>query len=98
MKKTPEDIGQLQSFVVPEMVDKWDSIAIQLEFKPVEINTIKRNHQPQPVEEVCKSMLWGWLETSGNAKDLIRAIKEVGYAKHADDFKTGLKLRWLCNN
>ena len=90
MKKTPEDIGQLQSLVVPEIVHKWDSIAIHLEFKPVEIDTIKRNHQPHPVEEACKRMLWIWREKSDNAKNLIKAIKDVGYAKYAEDFNTGL--------
>ena len=93
MKKTPEDIGQLQSLVVPKMVDKWDSIAIQLEFKPVEIHNIKRNHQSHPVEEACEKMLWGWQKTSDNAQDLIKAVKNVGYTRHADDFKKGLKLR-----
>ena len=98
MKKTPEDIGQLQSLVVPKIVDKWDSIAIQLEFKPVEIDNIKRNHQPHPVEEACEKMLWGWRKTSDNAQDLIKAVNDVGYARHADDFKKGLKLSWLSNN
>ena len=98
MKKVPEGIGQLQSLVVPEMVDKWDSIAIQLEFNPVEIAKIKRNHQPRPVEEACQSMLWRWRQVSNNAEDLITAINDVGYVRHADDFKTGLKIRWLSNN
>ena len=48
MKQRPKHIGQLQSLVVPEMVDKWDSIAIQLGFNSVEIDKIKRttNHIP----------------------------------------------------
>ena len=98
MKKIPEGIGQLRSLVVPEMVDKWDCIAIQLGFNPIEINTIERNHQTRPVEKACKEMLWEWRRVSDNAEDLIRAIKDVGYVRHADDFKQGLKIRWLSNS
>ena len=80
------------------MVDKWYSVGIQLEFQPTQLNKIKDNHQPCPVEETCQRMFIEWQNSTNNtsksdlAKDLIKAVNDVGYAVHADTFKRGLKL------
>ena len=80
------------------MVDKWYSIGIQLEFQPIQLNKIKDNHQPCPVEETCEKMFMEWLKSTKISwkpnlqNDLIEAVKNVGYAVHADKFKKGMKL------
>ena len=75
------------------MVDRWYSIAIQLEFRPVYLDRIKQNHQPHPVEEACQRMFIEWQNNTNNtsnsdlAKDLIKAVNDVEYAVHADKFE-----------
>ena len=87
----------MQKIAVPEMVHRWDEIAIQLGFDPVEIQRIKQNHQPHPVENACKKMLWEWRSICSNtlksdlAKDLIQAVNDAEYAFYAEQFNTGLK-------
>ena len=93
MQQRPK-INQLQKLVIHEIVDRWDSIAIQLDFDPVQIKRIEENHKELPVERSCERMLWGWLESSArnpnHATDLIEAINDVEYVCHAEDFKKGL--------
>ena len=95
MDRRPKDIKQLQKLVVPVIVDKWDSIAIQLEFDPVQVRRIEENHQSRPVEDSCKKMLRGWLESSSRncdlAGNLIQAINDVEYVCHAEEFRKGLQ-------
>ena len=94
MQQQPKDIKQLQKLAVPEIVDKWDSIAIQLGFNPVQIGRIEENHQERPVERSCQKMLWGWLDSSPKsselANNLIKAINDVEYVSYAEEFKKGL--------
>ena len=94
MQQRPKDINQLKKLVVPEIANKWDSIATQLDFDSVQINTIEENHQELPVERSCQKMLWGWLESSSRhsnlAEDLIQAINDADYVRYAEEFKTGL--------
>ena len=89
MQQRPKDIKQLQNLAVPLIVDKWDSIAIQLEFDPVQIRKIEENHQELPVEKSCQKMLWGWLDSSlRNSKltnNLIEAINDVEYVCYAEE-------------
>ena len=95
MQQRPKDLNQLQKLAIPKIVNRWDSIAIQLDFDPVQINKIEENHQELPVETSCQKMLWGWLdsssENSNRAKDLIQAIKDVELVCYAEELKTGFK-------
>ena len=94
MQQRP-DLNQLQKLVIPKIANKWDSIAIQLDFDAVQISNIEENHQELPVETSCQKMLWGWLNSSSNnsnhAKDLIQAVKDVEYICYAEELKTGFK-------
>ena len=94
MQQRP-DLNQLQKLVIPKIANKWDSIAIQLDFDAVQISNIEENHQELPVERSCQKMLWGWLDSSSNnsnhAKDLIQAVKDVEYICYAEELKTGFK-------
>ena len=95
MQQRPKDINQLQKLVVPLIVDQWDSIAIHLEFNPVQISKIKENHQELPVEKSCQKMLWGWLDSSSSHHDLanklIQAIIDAEYVSYAEHFKRGFR-------
>ena len=95
MQQRPKDLNQLQKLAIPKIVNRWNSIAIQLDFDPVQINKIEENHQELPVETSCQKMLWEWLdsssENSNRAKDLIQAIKDVELVCYAEELKTGFK-------
>ena len=96
-KQSPKNLVQLRELVVPEMVDKWYNIGIQLGYHPVELDRIKQNHQPRPVEEACQNMFHRWLEGTKNtlnsdlANNLIKAI-DTEYPAYADEFNKGLKI------
>jgi len=94
MSQRPKHIKQLQEHVVPVIVNNWDSIAIHLEFDPVQVKRIEVNHQPRPVEDSCKKMLRQWSDISAIncdlAEDLIQAINDVEYVFYAKEFRKGL--------
>ena len=91
MAQMPESIKQLRKLVKDKIIDKWEDIAIQLGFTPVQIQAIKNGHKGQPVKNCCTDMLFGWIDSgqSKNPEDLIEAIRDVGNGFLADKLKEG---------
>lgn len=91
MLQTPKKFGQLRRLAKDKIADKWKSIAIQLGFTPAQIKVIEDNHKQRPVQDCCTEMLFKWVDGRKNqtTEDLIQAVKDVGYAYQAEQFKKG---------
>ena len=100
MSQRPETMRQLRKLVKDQIVDKWDQIAIQLGFTPSQIQAIKNGHKAKSVKDCCSEMLFDWLDNLQSAnpnKDLVEAVREVGYGYQADIFDKGCTyIRMLC--
>ena len=95
MQQIPRDIDHLKKLVLCKIIDKWDSIAIQLEFDVEQIKKIKENQPELSMEKSCQKMLWGWLDSSPRneirAHTLIEAIKDVDCVECAENIEKGLQ-------
>ena len=92
MIKLPESIRQLKNFVKDKISDKWDSIAIHLEFSIVEIGGIKEDHKARSVVDCCIEMLIDWVDRAPRenaANQLVEAIREVKLGYQADKIEKG---------
>jgi len=103
MSQRPENMKQLRGLVKNKIVDKWDQIAIQLGFIPAQIQVIKDGHKAKSVKDCCREMLFDWIDNPQSEnpdKDLVEAVREVGYGYQADIFEKGctyiFKLAMYC--
>ena len=92
MSQMPESMRQLRRFVKDKISDKWELIAIQLEFTIVQIQGIKDNHKERSVVTCCTEMLFDWVDSTESKKpanDLVEAIREVEFGYQADQIEKG---------
>ena len=91
MSQKPESMRQLRRFVKDKISDKWELIAIQLEFTTVQIQGIKDNHKERSVV-TCTEMLFDWVDSTKSkdpANDLVEAIREIEFGYQADLIEKG---------
>ena len=92
MSQIPESMRQLRRFVKDKISDKWELIAIQLDFTTVQIQGIKDNHKERSVVTCCSEMLFDWVDSTKSndpANDLVEAIREVQFGYQADLIEKG---------
>ena len=92
MSRIPENMRQLRKFVKDKISDKWEVIAIQLDFTIAQIQRIKDNHKERSVVTCCLEMLFDWVENAKGkdpANDLVEAIREVEFCHQADLIEEG---------
>jgi len=88
---------QLIRSVSFRIADRWHDIGVQLHFTGEELSEIEKNHQPVPVQDCCKSMLYLWKRRTAcvTAKQLINAIDEAGYTNYASQLQKGTYLWYI---
>ena len=92
MSQIPESMRQLRRFVKDKISDKWEVIAIQLDFTVAQIQRIKDNHKERSVVTCCLEMLFDWVDNTKSkdpANDLVEAIREVEFGYQADLIEKG---------
>ena len=91
MERVPNNLLELQKFVVPKIAHCWSDIATQLHFTKEQICEIDKNFKPTRVEDWCKEMLLKWKEQNKkvSADTLIEAIAEAENAAYADELRQG---------
>ena len=71
----------LKNIVVPEVKDRWDHLAISMDYQGAEINAIRRDGQN--VDDQCVKLFQDWLDTDHGCtpktwQTLIERIEEDG--------------------
>ena len=89
-------MSMLVTSVIPEVADRWDTLAFALHFKVTRVNIIKTNH-PNNVEECCKEMFAHWLATDeeGTSRKtwevLLNTLRNIDLIRAAGHIEMKLK-------